>query len=164
MIGEVTSNEQNNGNALPVKAKRSGLGSLSFDRMGNCADGLQNRTLTRTERKVLEVILTQDNRNKTQEVIAKSAGCSRTMYLKIMADPWFQEQRRNLLRTMIQEQAGAFVQAAVETATTPGRDGFQDRRLLLTLSGDHVERRQHEHQVTGQVVVGVIGVSMDELG
>lgn len=155
MIGEANSN--GGAQALPVQVQRKGMGLRG-------ADDEKNRTLTRTEGKLLDLLLDPATRHLKQKEIYTRAGCSKSRYWTIMQDPWFQEQRRNLLRTMVQEQAAAFVKAAADTAATPGRDGFQDRRLLLTLSGDHVERRQHDHQVTGRVVVGVVGVSMDELG
>jgi hypothetical protein len=103
-------------------------------------------------------------RHEKQQDIIKAAGVSKGRYWQIMQDPWFQEQRRNALRSYVQSQAMDFVKAAAKTARTPGRDGFQDRRLMLSLTGDHVERRHHDHNVTARVVVGVIGVDMADLG
>lgn len=122
------------------------------------------RTLTRTEQKILDGIMDPALRHSTQPVFCKAVGVGATRYWQIMKDPWFQEQRRSLLRSIIQRQAMTFVEAAAKTAATPGRDGFQDRRLLLSMTGDHIERRQHNHDVTGRIVVGVVGVSLDELG
>jgi hypothetical protein len=121
------------------------------------------RQFTRLERKIMDCLLDHDTTYAKVDDICKAVGCSRNGYYNIMRDGWFQEQRRNLLRDMVQQQASVFIKAAAETAATPGRDGFQDRRLLLNITGDHVERKQHNHDITARVVVGVIGVSMEEL-
>lgn len=122
------------------------------------------RKLTRLEGKILELLLNPDTRHAKRQELYKMAGCSKGRYYAILKDPWFDQQRREGLQAIIREQTISFVRAAAKTAATPGRDGFQDRRLLLSMTGDHVERRHHDHNVTGRVVVGVIGVAMEDLG
>jgi hypothetical protein len=139
---------------VPVKRARQSM-KLAEDRP---------RDFTRMERKVLDALMIPELRHAKQKDLCKELGICRVTYWKIMSDPWFQEQRRSAMRHVIEEQASAFVKAAAETAATPGRDGFQDRRLLLSMTGDHVERRQHQHEVNARVVVGVVGVDMADLG
>jgi hypothetical protein len=79
-----------------------------------------------------------------------------------MADPHFAEVRRNLLLHKVQAQADSFVEAAAQTARIIGREGDFSRRLMLSMSGDYQERKQHDVNVQG-VIVGVVGVSPADL-
>jgi hypothetical protein len=126
--------------------------------------GAEERKLTRLEGKILELLLKPETRHEKKNDLHKLAGCGRTRFYEILKDPWFEQQRRAGIQAIVKEQAAEFVAAAAETARTPGRDGFQDRRLLLSMSGDHIERRQHNHDITARVVVGVVGVDMEDLG
>jgi hypothetical protein len=149
MIGESPENP------LPVKAAR---------KEGGLMPDPTERKLTRLEGRVLELLLNPSTRHEKKKDLCELSGCGKTRFYQILKDPWFEQQRRAGIQAIVKEQAAEFVAAAAATAKMPGRDGFQDRRLLLSMSGDHIERRQHNHDVTARVVVGVVGVDMEDLG
>jgi hypothetical protein len=143
---------------LPVEVKRrDGRGLLTG------GDRSINRMLTRKERAVLRVICDPALCEATQAERAKQAQVSIRQYFSILADPWFREQHRVAINRHVQERVGRLIEAGYQTAATPGRDGFQDRRMLLEMTGHYVKREQIDHTSGGQPIVGVIGVAMDDI-
>lgn len=122
-----------------------------------------NRTFTRVERKVLEAITAPALANATNEERFAHAGVSKTRFYGIMQDPWFRKKHREFIHNHVQGRIAELVNASANTATTPGRDGFQDRRMLLEMTGHYTPRQQIDHTTAGQPIVGVVGVAMDDL-
>jgi hypothetical protein len=55
------------------------------------------------------------------------------------------------------------IQAAIETGSNTGRDGANDRRLLMEVSGVYTPKQQVDlHAKNGQII-GIVGVTMDDL-
>jgi hypothetical protein len=127
------------------------------------ADDEQNRTFTRVERKVLEAITSPDLANATNEERYAHAGVGKTRFYAIMQDPWFRRKHREFIYNHVQARIAELVNASANTATTPGRDGFNDRKMLLEMTGHYVPRQQIDHTTAGQPIVGVVGVAMDQV-
>ncbi len=121
------------------------------------------RTFTRKERAVLEAITDPATRNMTNAERAALAGVSDRQYYQIMARPWFRARHRNIIQGHVQSRVADLVEASAVTAATPGRDGFNDRKLLMEMTGHYIARQQIDHTSAGQPIVGVVGVSMDAL-
>jgi hypothetical protein len=130
---------------------------------GNIGELAQNRTLTRAERRILESICDVSQRDLQVDERCKRIGVSRTRYFQIMSDAWFRSQHREYIRRSVQERVSALVGASYDTAVTPGRDGFNDRRMLLEVTGHYVPRQQIDHTTAGQPIVGVVGVDPSQL-
>lgn len=152
MIGEAAQ-------TLPVQATRA---QTSLAGQGTATDAL-NRSFTRKERAVLEAICNPALRDVTVSERAKAAGVSERRYFEIMKDPWFRRQHREYIQATVQERVASLVDASAQTAATPGRDGFNDRRMLLEITGHYVPRQQTDVTSGGQPIVGVIGVDPGQL-
>jgi hypothetical protein len=132
----------------------------------NTAASAQNRTwtdLSRAERRVMTVLRDPDNHEKTESERIALAKVSRSRYYEILRDPDFARMEREIVRDTIRASVGAVIHKSLEVAVKRDRDGFNDRKLLLSMSGHYVERSQTDITSQGKQVVGVIGVSMDAL-
>lgn len=76
--------------------------------------------------------------------LAAKAGIGERTYYRLMADPqyrvWLDEQRRQALARHVDN----IMNAAVTTAARDGRDGHQDRKMLLEMAGLYVPKQAHE--------------------
>jgi hypothetical protein len=151
MIGEGP--QQDRHQALPVTARRSG------QVLGDPGEFVP----TERQQRVLEVITAPEHRTTDNKAKAAALGMSERQFYRIMAEPGFQEYRRNLMAVRVGAQVESFIHAAAQTARIIGREGDNARRLLMTLSGDHRERTHHEHDHRHRVLVGVVGVPLEEL-
>lgn len=122
-----------------------------------------NRTLTRAERAVLEVVTDPVLYKATAEERMKAAGVARSTYFTVLRNPAFKEMQESFAHAMLRERIGPVIDAAYQTACTPGRDGYADRNTLLQMTGLHTPRKHVEQHISGQVAVGVIGVNIDDV-
>jgi predicted DNA-binding protein (UPF0251 family) len=123
----------------------------------------QNVTLTRRQLRVLDVLVDPTTAGKTDDELAEMAGMSRTTFWRIKSEPAVEAERMKLCKALITSRVAPIIHKSIMVATSEGRDGFQDRRLLLAMSGDYQERKQHDVNVNGQMMVGVVGVALDSL-
>ncbi len=112
---------------------------------------------------MLRVLHEPKNHDKTQRDKQKLARVSESTWHKIIRDPWFKQQEAELCRIYLQAELAPIMKASIDTARKPGRDGFADRRMLLETAEVYVPRSQVDHKHSGKLLVGVVGVSMDEL-
>lgn len=122
----------------------------------------QKPILTRKQLAVLHVLMDPDNAGKSDLELIALAGVSNSTFYKVMRDPQVQAEHQQMCKDLIAKQVAPIIQRSIKVATSEGRDGFQDRRLLLSMSGHYVERKQQDVTVKG-VLVGVVNVSMDQL-
>jgi len=59
----------------------------------------------------------------------------------------------------VRERIGGVLQAAVDTAVKPARDGHQDRAMILQMAGVHVPKQQVHLRAYVQIV-GISWVSL----
>jgi hypothetical protein len=121
------------------------------------------RSLSRAERRVLESICDPNHRNITVSERCKAIGIGESRYFEVVRDPWFRAQHREAVRRAVDERIASLVNASADTAAVVGRDGFNDRRMLLELTGHYVPRQQIDHTTAGQPIVGVVGVDPSQL-
>jgi hypothetical protein len=95
----------------------------------------QNRTLTRGEKLVLAVCINPEHFKSTDTQKIAATGISRSRYYAIIADPWFHKQIQSATMNFIGLRIAPIVEAAVSTAMVKGKDGHQDRKMLLQMSG-----------------------------
>nr|WP_294577194.1 hypothetical protein [uncultured Rhodopila sp.] len=111
----------------------------------------ENRRLTRVERAVLAVLVdprfNQPNTTNAERIAA--ADVSERRFYEVMADPWFQDQQRRAFLDVIRTNIGPIVEAAVKTASAEGRDGHQDRKMLLEMGGMYIPKSAIDHTTGG---------------
>ena len=149
MIGEQADN------AVAVQATRPELARLGTG--GTALD----RTLTRKEEAVLRVIMNPDHADKTNQERADTAGVSLRHWYQILADPFIKRRQREAVQDMICTSVAPMLKQSLRVAVEEKRDGFNDRKLLLSMGGFYVERQQIDHTSAGQPIIGVVGVSTD---
>lgn len=157
MIGEVAQGERQQAQTLPIP--------VQADRVGTAAivDSAQNRVLTRKEKAVLAVVTDPALSQATNKEKAKLAGVSPRHFYQIMADPYFAQVQRNECKSFVRSRMQVYLQAMDATAGKAGRDGFNDRRLAFEMGELYTPRQQVDHTTQGKPIVGVVGVSLDEL-
>lgn len=104
-----------------------------------------NRILTKTQLKVLGVLLDPKYYNATGTEKRKAAGCSIYQYHKIMRDPTFNDLVTKCLLSMVHMESGAILQTAIDSAKIMGREGFPDRRMLMEMLNFYKPKQQVEH-------------------
>jgi hypothetical protein len=119
-------------------------------------------SLTRKQAAILKIILNPAHAALTNVQKAELAGVNEATLYRVLALPHVEAERQRMLKHMVVTAVAPAMKAMAATAAVPGRDGFQDRRLLFSMSGDYVERKQQDVTVKG-VLVGVVNVSMDQL-
>lgn len=122
-----------------------------------------DRELTSVEKKVLKVLMNPQLAEKTNLERIEASGVGKTSYYRVLRDPWFKQQQHAAFREMIRHDLGAIIAAMVTTAKQPGRDSHNDRRLAFELCGIYTPRQHVQLDAAPRHVVGVVGVSMDEL-
>ncbi len=130
---------------------------------GNGVDLELNRTLTRVELKILKVLMDPTLADRTAEQRIEIAGVSRTSWFMAIRDPWFQEEQAKAVREHIAISVAPMLNASIETALKPGRDGFLDRRLMFEMGRFHIPKRRVEQTVTGKVAVGIVGIDLQAI-
>ena len=88
----------------------------------------------------------------TDEEIIGEAGVSRSTYYKAKQDPVLLEEWHKLCREILGDRLLSIYQASIQTACVVGRDGFQDRKLLLEMAGEYTPRKE----LTGKDGVSVV--------
>lgn len=107
-------------------------------------EGRPKDILSRARRKLMLVLSNPDFANATVREICEAAGVSKATYFKAMRDPEFHKEHNNWIRSTITNRLYKILDSAIQTATTVGRDGFQDRRLLFEMAG-HYNPHQELH-------------------
>jgi hypothetical protein len=142
--------------ALPVQVQRRTPESLVREA------GI-NRTLTRGERAVLTVLMDHTLANLPASEKIKRAGVGKGRWYDILKDPWIKQKQIELTQEFVAQHIAPILEASRQTAVTPGRDGWQDRRWLAELGGFYTPRRQVEQHTTGQVAIGIVGIDPKDI-
>lgn len=100
-------------------------------------DGDLERDLTPNERKALSALLAAGAGGKKASMaqVAKQIGMSDANFRRLRARPRFQRALGAVLTAQAKAYAPQIVQATIDSAMMLGRDGHQDRKLLLQLAG-----------------------------
>lgn len=104
------------------------------DRAGG-AEMKENDSLTRAERAVLRVLIDPTYHEATNAEKIQAAGVSEAQFYRIVRKPQFREQEKAAFFDLIQTRLGPIIEAAMKTASMEGRDGFNDRKMLLEMGG-----------------------------
>ena len=84
------------------------------------------------------------NLTKTAKELASLAEVCLLHYYRLMADERYQDFLRGVRRQALIQKISAIQDAMVATAREPGRDGYNDRRLIHELLGDIGSGREKE--------------------
>lgn len=159
MIDEVAQQETP-AEADKVEVRRAGAAP---DAHGGNGDSGENRRLSSAEKRLMRVLVDPQHHALTHRDKAKVAHVSESRYYQIIADPWFKNQERELMLSHMHGELAPIVKACIDTAKKPGRDGFNDRRMALEVMDIYQPRSTVDHNVKGQMIVGVVGISPDQL-
>lgn len=108
--------------------------------------------LTQTQEKLLKVMTDPENWGKTYTELAKITGCSRnTVYLAVKND-YFVKRYNDIAMTILGSRTGDIINASVKNALK--REGFNDRKLLLTITGIYKESPLVSNNNVGNVYFG----------
>jgi hypothetical protein len=121
------------------------------------------RELSKGERALLLVLMDPTHYRTSTAERARAAGISVSTYFRIMRQPDFQVLINAAYRTAMRQSLGHVIAAALDTATEPGRDGQRDREMVLQMTGLHAPRQGVEVNVGPGSIVGVVGVSVEDL-
>lgn len=91
--------------------------------------------LTAQERKALAALTNPSNRGSSFAAIAKDIGISESNFRRLRARPRFQKAIAGAVISQAKAAAPGVLNACIETAKMPGKEGFQDRKLLFQLAG-----------------------------
>lgn len=91
--------------------------------------------LTRSEQKLLAVLTDPKYFGANNAGKAEAAGISDRLLYQIVKRPHFKAAMKDFLTNYLTTQNGPILDAAVQTAKEKGRDGFNDRKMLLEMSG-----------------------------
>jgi hypothetical protein len=125
----------------------------------------QTRTiddLTPAERRILAVLCDPKMYDRTETDRIAAAGVSRSRYYELLRDPSLHAIQREILSQTIASNVAAVVDKSITQAVTTGRDGFQDRKLLLEMGRFYTPHSQIDHNVKGHIV-GIVGVKTDDI-
>lgn len=123
----------------------------------------RKRTLTRAERSVIQVLSDPALYRETATERIAAAGVSRDRYYKIMKNPDFRQLQRDFVHDMIRERVAPVIGAALDTASVKGRDGHNDRDMVLQMAGLYTPKQQTDLHVTGEAIIAVAGVNIDDV-
>lgn len=104
------------------------------------------RTLTRAEKALLAVLLNPKYYKSMDKERWTAAGISRRRFYEIIADPWFREQQHQAFMDWLRRDLAPIMDAHIETARMPGKEGFFDRRMAFEMSGYYQEQKRIEHK------------------
>jgi len=105
------------------------------------------RALTPSERKILKVWADPAFYGETDQACIEAAGVARDTYFKAKQNPELQGERQRICHAMLQHSLRGAYGAMAATAALPGREGFQDRRLLMEMAGEYTPKKQLEADV-----------------
>ena len=106
------------------------------------------RALSASERKILRVWADPAYYASTDTECIKAAGVGRATYYKAKQTPALEGERQRICREMLVQGLRGAYGAMIETAGSPGREGFQDRRLLMEMAGEYTPRQAVSADVT----------------
>lgn len=108
--------------------------------------------LTQTERRVLYVMADPRNwRVESAKDLSALAGVNIKQFRRVRASPGFQEALNEITLRRCGDKMARIMEACVATALIVGKEGYNDRRMLLELFGVYTPSRKVNH--TGQVNV-----------
>lgn len=118
---------------------------------------LAMRALKPAHRRILRVEMDPANAGSALEIKAGLAGTTRKTYSRVLARGDVQAAMMAAVRRMLAPIVPAVIAAAARSAQLEGREGYQDRKLLLGLAGVATEapkRVEHSGAVTVRHGVG----------
>ncbi len=80
--------------------------------------------------------LNPENYKKTQKQMSIDTGIPLRTVSSYLCNPKLQQRLTELRRSALLDIIPEVLKASIETATAPGRDGYNDRRMLLEMTGD----------------------------
>lgn len=104
---------------------------------------------TEAEKKLLQALLNPDNIGIKLKDLCKAARITRQTYYNAMKKPEFAELYHELTMETIKGHAAKALNASFKYADSP--QGFQDRKMILTIAGIYVDKSQTE--ISGAVDV-----------
>lgn len=108
--------------------------------------------LTQTERRVLYVMADPRNwRVESAKDLSALAGVTIKQFRRVRASPGFQEALNEITLRRCGDKMARIMEACVQTAMIVGKEGYNDRRMLMELFGLYTPSRKVNH--TGQVDV-----------
>ena len=102
---------------------------------------LTNYEPTAAERRLLEVLINPENRNKTVTDICQLADISRTTYYEVFDKPEFLALKRYWEKKLISSKTTAIIHAFQREAM---RGSFQHGKILLEIDGLYTEKKEIE--------------------
>lgn len=85
---------------------------------------------------VIAFMIDPANAGKKQYEMAKELGINKNTISRYLQNPAIRERLATIRKTLLHDHMGNILQASIDTASTAGKEGFQDRRLLLEMAGD----------------------------
>ena len=122
----------------------SGMADTPTRARDTSAGPLPGGGLTKAGQRLVAVLLDPAYRHATVRQRAKAARISEPHYYRLMKDEAVHEALRLKARELLAPYLAPILATAVETASQPGRDGHQDRRMLLEMAAWYGPRQQME--------------------
>ena len=111
------------------------------DSEGHLASDLERDPLSPRDREILGALANPANEDVPMKDIAARFGITPRQLTRIRSKDVFIAEFQGALMRRVQRHIPAVISAMVETAKLEGREGFQDRKLLLQLAGLGVSSR-----------------------
>lgn len=118
---------------------------------------LAMRALKPRHRRIVRAELDPENIGKALEIKAALAGVTRATYRRALTRQDVQDAMTTALRRMLAPLIPAVLAAAARSAALDGREGYQDRKLLLSMAGiatEAAKKVEHSGSVTVKHGVG----------
>lgn len=113
------------------------------------ARGATHDSMTPAGQRLARVMLDPRHAHTTVRERCRAAGISVSQYYRLTASPEWQAAVRAGVIDYLGAWIGPLLDASIATALIPGREGSQDRQMLLRVLGFIEERRRHEHTGPG---------------
>jgi hypothetical protein len=127
---------------------------------------LLQRRLTNTELRVLKVLMNPAYVDLDEQAKLALCGCGATKYRKVKRDPAVRAEMQRMINDALDEEIAPILKKSAEVAKNMGRDGFQDRKMLLTMQGAFKEGGGGINVHLGgakKMVIGVVGIDPDDV-
>ncbi len=111
----------------------------------------------------LAVTLDAGMYGKTDADRMREAEVSKDTWYRVMKDADFARIHRQMIRSSVNASVSLIINQSTKMAIETGRDGYNDRRMLLEMSGHYTPRQQIDHTTAGQPIIGVVGVDPNQL-